>query len=107
MTLAFGACANTAPPAAANVTSDMTASATTTSATATSATTTRPTHATPRTGGNTPPERYALACKVDADCTTKPACQDTACRCVREKCIASRTAVDPVIDPVPPPPPQT
>jgi hypothetical protein len=54
----------------------------------------------PPKGGPLPPEIY-LACKVDADCTTRPHCKDTPCRCVEAKCIALREPVDPVIDPPP------
>ena len=61
----------------------------------------------PPTGGPNPPQRYALACKVDADCLDKPHCQGTICRCVRETCIAAKPAIDPVIDPAPVPPPET
>ena len=61
----------------------------------------------PPTGGPHPPQRHALACKVDADCVDKPHCKDTPCRCVRETCIALKEAIDPVIDPAPVPPPET
>jgi hypothetical protein len=56
----------------------------------------------PRTGGPLPPQRVAdMTCKVDADCDAKPKCVDTECRCVQDKCLAWREAVDPVIDPAP------
>jgi hypothetical protein len=61
----------------------------------------------PPTGGPTPPQRVAHACKVDADCVDKPHCQGTTCRCVKNTCIAAKQAIDPVIDPAPVPPPET
>jgi hypothetical protein len=55
-----------------------------------------------RTGGPLPPQRYVdNSCKVDADCSAKPQCIGTDCRCVHDKCLAKRDAVDPVIDPAP------
>ncbi|MGO4551631.1 hypothetical protein AB4059_11070 [Lysobacter sp. 2RAF19] len=49
-----------------------------------------------------PPQRVAdMTCKVDADCSAKPQCVGTQCRCVQDKCIAKREALDPVIDPAP------
>src|SRR5688572_20033154 len=61
----------------------------------------------PPTGGPHPPQRHALACKVDADCDDQPHCRDDACHCVRATCIAAKPAIDPVIDPAPLPPPET
>ncbi len=56
----------------------------------------------PRTGGPLPPQqRVEMSCKVDADCDAKPKCVGTQCRCVQDKCIARRDALDPVIDPAP------
>lgn len=55
-----------------------------------------------RTGGPLPPQRMVdNTCKVDADCSAKPQCIGTQCRCVRDTCLAKRDAVDPVIDPAP------
>jgi len=63
-----------------------------------------------RTGGPLPPERVEdLRCKRDADCTTKRACagDKVECRCVQDKCVQSVRDPEPVVDPVPPPPPVT
>jgi len=57
-----------------------------------------------RTGGPLPPVQV---CRVDADCAGTLRCKDTPCRCVRTRCIALLPAIDPVVDPVPPAPPQT
>ncbi|MUV13875.1 hypothetical protein [Noviluteimonas gilva] len=55
-----------------------------------------------RTGGPLPPQRMVdNTCTVDADCSAKPQCIGTQCRCVQDKCLAKRDAVDPVIDPAP------
>ena len=62
-----------------------------------------------RTGGPLPPERVEdLRCKVDADCDAKRACAgDIECRCVQDKCVQSVRNPEPVVDPAPPPPPET
>jgi hypothetical protein len=112
LVLAFAACANSASQGAvaqgdtASVASATTVATPAAPAAASTATQPRKVRM-PPTGGPLPPTRYEHACKVDQDCADLERCKTASCRCIDATCIAPRSAVDPVVDPAPAPPPET